>query len=71
MEKGRKNAYLLILRDTCNEDLFLEINFLKAVLRDLFANISSTITENDVLRFPEENLRVEAHRRPSLYTTGC
>ena len=36
---------------------FLEINILRAVLGDLFATVSSSITEHDILRFPEENLR--------------
>ena len=34
--------------------LFLEIIISKAILRDLFATVISTITKNDILRFLRE-----------------
>ena len=34
--------------------IFLKLNILRAVLRDLFVLVSSKITENNILRFSEK-----------------
>ena len=57
VERGCENAFLQISWDSRGKDLFLEINILSPVLRDLFTIVSSTITENNILHFSKERAR--------------
>ena len=68
---GCENDFLQTLRDCRGENLFLEINVLRAISGDLFATVTSVMAENDISRFPEKNLRGrDAHRSSPLYVTS-
>ena len=63
VEGGHKNAFLKISRDSRGEDLFLfEDQYSQSFLGDLFATVTVTITENDILCSPKENQRREGAR---------
>ena len=66
---ARKCFFLQISRNSFDDDLFLEINILRVILGDIFATVTSTITEDDILRFLEENLiRRNVRLKASLRT---
>ena len=52
---GRENGFWQISQDSRGKDFFpLEINILRATSRYLFVIVTSTMAENNILRFPEE-----------------
>ena len=60
VEGGHEIVFLQILRDSHGEDLFLEIDVLRATSRDLFVTVTSTMAENGILHFSEGGARIGA-----------
>ena len=64
--KGCKSGFLQISLHSRGEDLFFEINILRAISGNLFVTVTSITVENGILCFPEEGTRIRVSLRMPL-----
>ena len=70
VKRKRENDFLQILRDSrCQKFFLFGDQFFIAMSGDLLITITSLTAENEIQRFPEEEL-TGAHRSPAWYATG-